>query len=167
MKAGAIVRRVSFSARDLLSMSLLLIPLVLSMIGVGVSIYLTYSHYQGVPLYCEGVHGCDTVQASEYAEVLGVPMAVLGLMLYLALVGAVLGGLLWPAALGELSALAVFGLGLMGFVYSGYLTWVEATRIHAFCMWCIISACLLTIVFILSVVHLLVPTGWGGEEEEA
>lgn len=167
MKAGALVRRVSFAPRDLLSASLVVGPLVLSVLGIGVSSYLVYSHYRGVPLYCEGVHGCDTVQASEYAELLGVPVALLGLMLYLALVGAALGGLLWPVVLGEVSALAVFGLGLMGFVYSGYLTWVEVARINALCLWCTISACLLTIVFILSVVHLLVPIGWGGEEEEA
>ena len=167
MKAGTLVRRVPFASRDLLTTSLGVGPLVLSVPGMGVSSYLVYSHYQGVPLYCAGAHGCDTVQASEYAELLGVPVALLGLLLYVALVGAALGGLLWPLALGELSALAVFGLGLMGFVYSGYLTWVEVARIDAICLWCTISACLMTVVFILSVVHLLLRARWQADEEEA
>jgi uncharacterized membrane protein len=167
MKAAALVPRVLSAPRDLLGASLDVGPLVLSLLGVGISSYLVYSHYRGVPLYCEGVHGCNTVQASEYAEVLGVPLALLGLLLYAALVGAVLGGLLCPLALGELSALAIFGLGLMGFVFSGYLTWVEVARIHAVCLWCTISACLLTIVFILSVVRLLLAARWQADEEEA
>lgn len=167
MKAAALVPRVPFAPRDLVSVSVGLGSLVLSLLGVGVSGYLVYSHYQGVPLYCAGASGCDTVQASEYAELLGVPVALLGLLLYLALVGAVVAGLLWPLALGEVSALGVFGLGLMGFVYSGYLTWVEVARINALCLWCTISACLLTIVFILSVVHLLFLAPWQADEEEA
>lgn len=166
MKAAALVPREAFASRDVLGTSLGLGTLVLSLLGVGVSSYLVYAHYRGVPLYCEGVQGCNIVQASEYAELLGVPMALLGLLLYVALVGAALGGLVWPLALGEVSALAVFGLGLMGFVHSGYLTWVEVFRIEAICLWCTISACLLTVVFILSVVHLLVPTRWQGDEEE-
>lgn len=167
MKAAALVPRVAFASRELLGMSLGVGPLVLSVLGLGVSSYLVYSHYSGVPLYCEGVRGCDTVQASKYAEMLGVPVAVLGLLLYVALVGAALGGLAWPLTLGEVSALAVFGLGLMGFVYSGYMTWVEVFRIEAICLWCTISACLLTVVFILSVVHLLLRARWQGDEEEA
>jgi len=167
MKAAALVPRVAFAFRDLPGTSLGVGPLVLSVLGMGVSSYLVYSHYQGVPLYCAGAHGCDTVQASEYAEILGVPMALLGLLLYVALVGAALGGLLRPVALGEVSALAVFGLGLMGFVYSGYLTWVEVARINALCLWCVISACLMTVVFILSVVRLLLPARWQVDEEEA
>lgn len=166
MKAVAVVPRALAPPRHVLAGLLTVAPLVLSVIGVGISGYLTYSHYSGTPLYCEGVHGCNEVQASEYAELLGIPVALLGMLLYVALIGCVLGGLVWPISLGETSVLGVFGLGLMGFVYSGYLTWVEIFRIEAVCVWCTVSACLLTIVFILSVAHLLLRARWQGDEEE-
>jgi uncharacterized membrane protein len=167
MKAAAVFPRALAPPRHLLAGVLTLAPLALSAVGVGVSAYLTYSHYGGTPLYCEGVHGCDTVAASEYSVLVGIPVAVLGMLLYVGIIACALGGLVWPVTLGDASALGVFGLGLMGFVYSGYLTWVEIFRIEALCLWCVISACLLTIVFILSVAHLLLRARWQDDEEEA
>jgi uncharacterized membrane protein len=138
----------------------LLRPILLAMIallaigGVAVSSYLAYGSIEDESLFCELGHGCDTVQASEYSVVLGVPIAVLGALLYLAILAAAVAGLSRSSSLGELPSLALFGMGLAGTLYSGYLAWVELYRIEAVCMWCTISAIIVTAILIASAVNL-------------
>ena len=118
--------------------------------GVGLSTYLSYTRIRGIPVYCEGAGDCHTVQSSQYASLLGVPVAFLGLSLYAILAIVIALTLLRPLFLGEAGILAQFGLSLSGFLYSGYLTWLELYRIHAICVWCVTSAALLTFIFVLS-----------------
>lgn len=108
--------------------------------GVAVSAYLTWVHYSGGLALCTGAGGCEVVQASRYAVVAGLPVALLGLLLYLGLLGLSL----WPdpasaGGAGNL-ALATFGLALAGTLYSAYLTWLELFVILAICPWCVTSA---------------------------
>jgi len=115
-----------------------------SSLGVAVSGYLATVHYSGAALFCAGEGGCSQVQSSRFAMVAGVPVALLGLLLYLALAG--LGT--WRALSGEatpiLVPLALFGLALSGTLYSGYLTYLEVFVIGAVCLWCAASAILAT-----------------------
>lgn len=112
------------------------------LIGVGfvVSLYLSYVEMTQVEAVCGPIPGCNTVQTSAYASILGVPVAVIGVLNYL-----VLGGL-WVArrfvspALAEQSKLTMLGLAFVGTVFSIYLTAVEIFAIHAVCLWCITSA---------------------------
>ncbi len=107
---------------------------VLAVAGIAVSAYLTWSHLRGVaPVCVGGSAGCETVQTSRYSEVLGIPVALLGLLGY--------AGLLLSAAIkGERAA--VFGLfvALVGTLYSAYLTYLELFVIQAICQWCVASA---------------------------
>ena len=95
--------------------------------GLAISAYLTVVHYAGGEPVCAIAHGCATVQQSDYAQLAGVPVAVLGLLGYLTLLGA-----LWvdsdPARL-----LAAF-VALVGFGFSAWLTYVEVARLDAICM---------------------------------
>jgi len=140
-------------------------PILLAMIallaigGVAVSSYLAYGSIGDRSLFCELGHGCDTVQASEYSVVLGVPIAVWGALLYLAILAAAIAGLSFSSRFGELSSLALFGMGLAGTLYSGYLAWVELYRIEAVCMWCTISAIIITAVLVASAVDLALEMG--------
>ena len=140
-------------------------PILLAMIallaigGVAVSSYLAYGSIGDRSLFCELGHGCDTVQASEYSVVLGVPIAVWGALLYLAILAAAIAGLSFSSRFGELSSLALFGMGLAGTLYSGYLAWVELYRIEAVCMWCTISAIIITAVLVASAVDLALKMG--------
>ena len=61
--------------------------LVPSLIGIGVAGYLTYVHYEGLKVLCLSSGGCETVQASRYAKLDGVPVAVLGLLGYIGILG--------------------------------------------------------------------------------
>lgn len=57
-----------------------LVILVLSLVSLGISILLTYSHYSGVPVPCSVTNGCETVLASKYAVMFGLPLSVWGIL---------------------------------------------------------------------------------------
>ena len=113
---------------------------VLGVLGLAVATYLTITHYQGDnPVCFAGGHGCETVQKSEYAELVGIPVPILGLFGYLTvLVAAAL-----PGDPGRL--LGLFA-GLIGFGFSLYLTYLELFVIDAICQWCVASAVIMTLV---------------------
>ncbi|HET9104312.1 MAG TPA: vitamin K epoxide reductase family protein [Solirubrobacteraceae bacterium] len=120
--------------------------LVLALIGTGVAAYLTYVHYEGLKVLCLSSGGCETVQASRYAKLDGVPVALLGLLGYLALLGSLL-------VRGELGRVAGFAVALIGFGFSMYLTYREIFTIKAICQWCVSSAVLMTLLAILTAVR--------------
>jgi uncharacterized membrane protein len=119
--------------------------LALAVAGVGISGYLTYTHFAHKPVICAGLGSCATVQASEYATVAGVPVALFGLVSFLAI-----GVLAVLAVSRPWAALAVFGLALSGVLYSAYLTWVELAVLDAVCLWCAASAVVITAIAVVS-----------------
>jgi uncharacterized membrane protein len=133
---------------------------VLALIGLGVAGYLTYVHYADVQPFCvAGGGGCEKVQTSDESELLGIPVAVLGLVGY-ALIGL---SALVPGDLGRLSGAL---LALTGAGFSIYLTYAELFVIDAICQWCVASAVLmvaLAIVCCLRVVR--VDAGTTGQAE--
>lgn len=114
------------------------VSFALALAGVGVAAYLSYAHYDDTVLVC-GVGDCSAVQASRYAEVAGVPVALLGLGLYGAVLA--LGLLRWRRpAVAEATTVAAFALALAGALYAAYLTYLELAVIDAICQWCVVSA---------------------------
>jgi uncharacterized membrane protein len=129
------------------------VMLVLGVIGLGVAIYLTYVHYSGIQPACTAGGSCLKVQTSEWSKLAGVPVALIGLIGYVAIVASLL------APDGEETQLATLGLTLIGFGFSAYLTYRELFSIHAICEWCVSSAAILTLLLIGSVTrYLLGPT---------
>lgn len=104
--------------------------LVTALAGIGVAGYLTWVHLDDAALVCVAGGGCKTVQESEYAEIAGVPVAVLGLGAYVALLGL----LLWDTATARLAAAA---LALVGLLFSLYLVVLQLFVIDAVCVWCL------------------------------
>jgi uncharacterized membrane protein len=104
---------------------------VLALAGAGIAAYLTYAKYADAPIAC-ATGGCETVQSSEYAEVLGLPVPVLGLLGYLAILATAFSA-------GETARLAGAALALGGLVFSVYLVVVQIVAIGAFCQWCLAS----------------------------
>src|SRR5438270_12714780 len=99
----------------------------LALIGIGVAAYLTYVHYSGVRVAClAGRGGCETVQASAYSKLAGVPVALLGLIGYVALLVS-----LWLR--GEAGRVAGAVVALTGFGFSLYLTYRELFTLTAVC----------------------------------
>ncbi|HEX5896415.1 MAG TPA: vitamin K epoxide reductase family protein [Thermoleophilaceae bacterium] len=101
----------------------------LALLGLAISAYLTWVHYAGIEPVCTGISDCERVQGSEYAELVGIPVALLGVAGYAALLGS-----LWVRV--ELTAL----LSYFALAFSAYLTWAELFRIDAICQWCVVSA---------------------------
>ncbi|HET9242458.1 MAG TPA: vitamin K epoxide reductase family protein [Gaiella sp.] len=105
---------------------------VVALGGAAVAGYLTYVHYRPAALICTGGGGCEAVQESDYAEVLGIPVALLGLLAYLAVLGLVA----WDSELARTLAAAI-ALAAVGF--AGYLVAVQAFAIEAWCVWCLVN----------------------------
>jgi uncharacterized membrane protein len=120
----------------------------LAVIGLAVSGYLTYVHYAGLHPLCLASGGCETVQSSHYAKLAGVPVAVLGVCGYVLILASLL-------VRGELGRVLGALVGLVGFGFSLYLTYLELFRIHAVCQWCVASAVLMTAIAVLTVARLL------------
>jgi uncharacterized membrane protein len=136
MRAGNIERRMRIAIG------------VLCLIGIGVATYLTYTHYAKIKVICGSNGGCETVQSSVYSKLDGIPVAVLGLAGYI--------GILFSLAIrNELGRVAGFGIALVGFLFSMYLTYREAFTIHAYCYWCLSSATLMTLLVILTTIRLI------------
>ena len=119
--------------------------IVLTVIGVGIATYVTYVHYAGIKPACTAGESCTKVQTSVYSELLGVPVALMGLIGYIA----ILLSLLAPES--EQTRFATLILTLGGFGFSAYLTYRELFSIHAICEWCVTSAGVMTILMGLSV----------------
>lgn len=133
--------------------SLRTISIVLSAIGLVDSIYLTWIKLAGQEVICAGVGGCDVVNTSRYSEVGGIPIALIGSGAYLFILLLLL---LEDRSsfLQENSALYVFGLSLVGTLYSFYLTYLEIAVINAICPYCVLSAIVISVIFILSIFRL-------------
>ena len=125
---------------------------VLAVIGLGVATYLTIVHYAGLKPACTAGTSCVKVQTSVWSKVDGVPVALMGLIGYIA----ILASLLAPDR--EETRLATLALTLIGFGFSAYLTYRELFSIHAICEWCASSAVILTILFIGAAVRFVVTS---------
>jgi uncharacterized membrane protein len=120
-----------------------------ALVGVGIATYLVYVHYAGIQPFCvAGGGGCEKVQTSDFAKLAGIPVAVLGLAGYLAILGSLF-------VRGDIGRLAGAAIALSGFGFSMYLTYREIFTIKAICQWCVGSAVLMTLLAILTTVRLL------------
>ena len=115
--------------------------LVLCAVGIGIAGYLTYVHYAGLQPICGISHGCETVQTSRYASLLGVPVALLGLISYLLIFASL-------CLRDDRTQLAGYALVVIAFAFSAYLTYREVFTIHAICTWCVSSAVVFTLLLI-------------------
>jgi uncharacterized membrane protein len=119
---------------------------VLAAAGAAVTGYLLYVRQTGGALVC-ATGGCETVQSSSYAEVLGVPVAGLGLVGFL--------GLLLAALLrGEWARLSQATLALAAFFFSAYLLYIQVGVIEAICQWCLASDVITTAIAALALLRL-------------
>ncbi len=100
--------------------------------GLAVAGYLTYVHYAPEALVCTSSGGCEAVQQSEYATLAGMPVALLGVLAY----AAVLGLTIVDTPLTR-TLTVVIALSAAGFVI--YLIALQAVVIDAWCIWCLVN----------------------------
>jgi uncharacterized membrane protein len=125
---------------------------ILCVLGFGVAGYLAYVETAQVTAVCGPVGDCNTVQQSEYARLFGIlPIGVLGLMGYTAIVIAWLVTRLSNDRLANWGIVSIFGMTVSGTLFSIYLTFLEPFVIGASCAWCLTSAILMTILMLIAV----------------
>ena len=133
-----------------------LISFFAALVGLLDSAYLTWIKISHNEISCGGGLGdCFTVNTSRYSEIWGIPIALLGLLAYLAIAGVIT----LEARIEffkENGALMVFGISLVGVLYSAYLTYLEFAVIHAWCPYCLLSATVIAVIFILAIIRLFV-----------
>jgi uncharacterized membrane protein len=134
------------------------VMILLTLAGLGVSLYLMWGYTApGATLACGSSQGCETVKNSVYANLMGIPLPILGLASYLSLLLLLLAqNQAFVAARGWSAhiALAIFGFSLAGVLYSAYLTYIELFVIYAVCRWCVASAAIMVAIFLLSIINL-------------
>jgi uncharacterized membrane protein len=101
----------------------------LALAGLAIAAYLTYTRYSGDRIACS-TGGCETVQNSKYAVLAGIPVAVLGLVGYTALLAT-------TAFRGATAAALGLGFAVVGFAFSAYLLVAQIVLIDAICQWCV------------------------------
>ncbi|MBW8012206.1 MAG: vitamin K epoxide reductase family protein [Chloroflexi bacterium] len=124
---------------------------VLALIGIFVAGYLSYIHWFPESSLCGDFGDCETVNLSRWATIRGVPIALLGMGMYVLILGLSIYRLRSQTETHSMIAPAIFGLSLFGVLYSAYLTYLELFVIHAICPYCVASAIIVTLIFGLSV----------------
>lgn len=128
--------------------------IALLVVGLSVSIYMTIFKITGNEGMCLGSGDCSTVNASRFSEVNGIPVAVIGIGGYLAILGIVLLENR-NSFLRQNGTLMVFGLSLGGFLFTLWLVYVELVLLKAICPFCVTSQVAMTLIFIVAVIRLI------------
>lgn len=110
--------------------------------------YLTYSHFTKSPLSCKILEGCNEVTNSEYSEIFGIPLALLGSLYYLAVL---FGTLLYIDTKRRFFLIMILPLTAFGFLFSLYLLYLMFFVINAVCIYCLGSALTSTLLFLISI----------------
>ncbi|HEU0304697.1 MAG TPA: vitamin K epoxide reductase family protein [Gaiellaceae bacterium] len=120
----------------------------LALAGLAVAAYLTYLHYAGGAPYCvAGGSDCEKVQESEYAELAGVPVALLGMVAYAALLATAI-------VPGQAAAAVGAGIALAGTAFSAWLLYAQLALIEAVCQWCVANDIVIALAAVASVFRL-------------
>lgn len=134
--------------------SRLLLPIFgVALLGLLDAGYLTYEHYSGNNVACTIIHGCDQVLNSQYATVFGVPIALLGVVFYLTILG--FSFHYFRHELSRRASLLLLVFTGIGFVTSLILSGLQAFAIRAWCQFCLLSALSSTLLFGLSLAMFL------------
>lgn len=124
---------------------------LLAMAGVAIATYLTLYKTGAIGELACSVGSCETVNTSKWSLLGGLPVAAWGLAFYLLLLVLCLVGVQERWSGSASMSKAVLGLTGWGVLFSGWLTYLELFVIHAICIWCVTSAVLVTVMFVVAV----------------
>ena len=128
--------------------------MIISILGLIDAIYLALIKFLNKPEMClEGIGDCWSVNLSPYSSIYGIPVSVLGACAYIVLIGIFVFENKRPD-MKDLLLKGTFGITTIGFLFSCYLTYLELFVIHAICPFCVVSAILMTALFIISIIRL-------------
>jgi uncharacterized membrane protein len=122
----------------------------ISLIGFLDAVYLTVSHYTG-HISCSVITGCQEVLTSQYSEIFGIPLALLGAAYYLFIL---ISSLIYIDNQNKYSKLILSYIPITGFLFSLYLVYLMFFVINALCQYCLLSATTSTLLFILGIIFI-------------
>ncbi len=121
--------------------------LVFAVVGFIDAAFLTIKHYSGGPIPCALTTGCELVTTSSYATIVGIPVALLGALYYLAMI---IGGVIIVETGSSVWAKRVALMSLLGLGASIYFVTLQAAVLRAYCLYCLGSAATSTALFLTS-----------------
>lgn len=125
----------------------------LASFGIGVASYIAIAEADGgSPVCLAGGEGCRAVAESSYSELLGISVALIGIVGYCLLLACAL-------LRGDTARMGGFLFSLIGFAYSVFLTYLELFKIEAICQWCVASAVLMALLFAANAARMLAYVG--------
>jgi uncharacterized membrane protein len=126
--------------------------MVLALIGFAVAMYDSYVVHHALLLWCPPpIDGCNEVAASPFARILGLPVGDYGLVFYVYMFGLATLLAFDPSSRGlRLGAVLYTGMGVL---FSAYFLMLQVVFIHAFCIYCLISAVTTLLLAAAAVVH--------------
>lgn len=142
-----ITRRVR--ARPLFGIHPAIILAVLDVVGFIVAGYLSIVELNGGVPSCGPLKGCEEVALSEYARIGGIPVAVFGVLLSVALLTMAVAW--WKTDIYGL-LLGHYGLSLVGVIFDGYFLYLQVFVIKAVCVWCVTYEVSLLLRFLIALV---------------
>ena len=130
------------------------ITVALAVLGLLVSIYMTIYKVTSNDNMCLGSGDCSTVNASRYASINGIPVALIGVFGYAAIIG-----IHWLERKNDFfeanGSMILFGISLLGFFFTLWLVYVEIALLKALCPFCVTSQITMTVIFILSIIRVV------------
>jgi len=124
---------------------------IVALLGLADAIYLTVHHYTAVPVPCSITEGCEQVLTSSYAEIGGFPLAAFGAVAYF-----VAFSLALLAVFGDRRMWTLFGIQVtLMMIFTGWLLYLQAVVIEAFCQFCLLSAATTFTLFLIYLASLL------------
>ena len=121
----------------------------LAVVGAAIAGYLVYTRYTDTKLAC-ATGGCEIVQSSDYAEIVGIPVAVLGVVAYVFLFATALSA-------SDFARMAGAVVAVSGAAFSLYLVYVQIAVIDAICQWCVASDAIMVLLAAVCVLRVVRP----------
>ncbi len=131
-----------------------MIVAALALAGIFLALYLLLYKLGMIGALTCAVGSCETVNTSKWAKFLGFPVAGWGVAWYLAAFVLALAGIQDRFAGSRTISIALVAHTATGLLFSAYLTWLELFVIHAICQWCVVSAILVLVMFVVAVLDL-------------
>ncbi len=126
---------------------------LMAMAGVGIATYLTLYKTGAIGQLACSVGSCETVNTSRWSQLAGLPVAAWGLGFYVLVLAVCLAGVQARWSESVIVSKALVGLTAWGVLFSGWLTYLELFKIHAICVWCVTSAVLVCVMFLVAILE--------------
>lgn len=114
-----------------------LLGATIALVGLAIAGYLSVVKLAGQLPACGPLRGCETVALSEFSDIAGIPVALLGVVFSVSTLAL---QLIWWRSGDRRAVLAAYGMGVFGMLFVSWLTYLELFVIHAVCAWCVAYA---------------------------